>query len=76
MTRWLEPVKLPRTEETIVRLAAIARSRSEEPRRVKRVQMPLTYAKNPSFVAAGQTLGVTPAPALTGQAAGVPPWSI
>jgi transposase len=46
------------TDEEIASLTAIARSRSEAARRVKRAQILLSYRENPSFFAVGQKLGL------------------
>ena len=58
MARWRQAVELAMTAEEIGRLTGIARSRNEAARRVQRAQILLTYQENPSFFAAGQTLGV------------------
>jgi transposase len=58
MARWRQVVELAMTDEEIGRLGAIARSRSEAARRVKRAQILLSYRENPSFFAVGQRLGV------------------
>jgi hypothetical protein len=58
MAGWRQAVELAMTDEEIASLRAIARSRSEAARRVKRAQMLLTYRENPSFFAVGQRLGL------------------
>jgi transposase len=58
MARWRQAVELAMTEEEIVKLAAIACSRSEAARRVQRARMLLTYREKPSFFGVGQRLGV------------------
>lgn len=58
MAGWRQAVELAMTDEEIASLRAIARSRSEAVRRVKRAQILLSYRENPSFFAVGQRLGL------------------
>jgi transposase len=58
MPGWRQAVELAMTDEEIASLTAIARSRSEAARRVKRAQILLSYRENPSFFAVGQRLGL------------------
>jgi transposase len=58
MPGWRQAVELAMTDEEIASLRAIARSRSEAARRVKRAQILLSYRENPSFFAVGQRLGL------------------
>jgi transposase len=57
MAGWRQAVELAMTDGEIASLTAIARSRSEAARRVKRAQILLGYRENPSFFAVGQRLG-------------------
>jgi transposase len=58
MAGWRQAVELAMSDEEAGKLAVIARSGSEEARRVKRAQILLSYRENPSFFAVGQRLGV------------------
>jgi transposase len=58
MAGWRQAVELTMSDEEIASLTAIARSRSEAARRVKRAQILLSYRENPSFFAVGQRLGL------------------
>src|SRR5246127_201690 len=46
------------TDEDVLRLISISRSRTEPASRVQRAQMLLAYSENPSFFAVGQRVGV------------------
>jgi len=58
MAGWRRAVELAMTDKEIAKLTVIARSGSEAARRVKRAQMLLSYAENPSFFAVRQKLGI------------------
>src|SRR5437879_12291785 len=58
MAGWRRVIELTITDEEIVRLKALSRSRTEPASRVSRAQMLLASRENPSFCAAGQRVGV------------------
>src|SRR5258707_5363344 len=58
MATWRRALEVVMTDEDVVRLTAVSRSRTEPASRVQRAQMLLAYRENPSFFAVGQRLGV------------------
>src|SRR3979411_2280954 len=58
MATWRRALEVVMTDEDVVRLTAVSRSRTEPASRVQRAQMLLAYRDNPSFFAVGQRLGV------------------
>src|SRR6266436_6059285 len=58
MGTWRQALEVAMTDEDVVRLTAVSRSRTEPASRVQRAQMLLGYHENPSFFAVGQRLGV------------------
>src|ERR1700731_1304526 len=58
MATWRQPLEVGMTDEDVVRLTAVSRSRTEAASRVQRAQILLAYRENPSFFAVGQRVGV------------------
>jgi transposase len=58
MAGWRHAIELALSEEDVVALAAIARSRTEPASRVERARMLLAYQADPSFFAVAQAAGV------------------
>ena len=58
MATWRQALEVGMTDEEVVRLTAVSRSRTEPAGRVQRAQMLLAYRENPSFFAVGQRVGV------------------
>ena len=51
MATWRRALEVVMTDEDVVRLTAVSRSRTEPASRVQRAQMLLAYRENPSFFA-------------------------
>src|SRR6202035_2017958 len=58
MATWRQPLEVGMTDEDVVRLTAVSRSRTEAASRVQRAQILLAYRENPSFFAVGQRVCV------------------
>ena len=58
MAAWRRAIELALAPEDVVKLASIARSRTEPASRVERARMLLAYRDDPSFFAVGRALGV------------------
>jgi len=58
MATWRQALEVGMTDDEVVRLTAVSRSRTEPASRVQRAQMLLAYRENPSFFAVGQRVGV------------------
>src|SRR6202051_3840018 len=58
MATWRQALEVGMTDDEVVRLMAVSRSRTEPASRVQRAQMLLAYRENPSFFAVGQRVGV------------------
>src|SRR6202049_2543105 len=58
MATWRQALEVGMTDDEVVRLMAVSRSRTEPASRVQRAQMLLAYRENPSFFAVGQRDGV------------------
>jgi transposase len=58
MATWRQALEVGMTDEEVVRLMAVSRSRTELASRVQRAQMLLAYRENPSFFAVAKRVGV------------------
>ncbi len=58
MATWRRALEVVMTDEDVLRLISISRSRTEPASRVQRAQMLLAYSENPSFFAVGQRVGM------------------
>src|SRR5215468_1064625 len=58
MAGWREAIELALSEEDVIRLSAVARSRAEPASRVERARILLAYWENQSFFAVAQAIGV------------------
>src|ERR1700675_2292776 len=58
MATWRQVLEVGMTDDEVVRLMAVSRSRTEPASRVQRAQMLLAYREHPSFFAVGQRVGV------------------
>src|SRR6201993_3259312 len=58
MATWRRALEVVMTDEDVLRLISISRSRTEPASRVQRAQMLLAYSENPSFFAVGQRMGM------------------
>jgi len=58
MAGWRQAFELGLSEEDVVKLNALARSRTEPASRVERARMLLAYREDPSFYAVGRAVGV------------------
>jgi hypothetical protein len=58
MAGWRQAIELALSEEDVIRLSAVARSRAEPASRVERARILLAYLENQSFFAVAQAIGV------------------
>ena len=58
MAGWRQAIELALSEEDVIRLSAVARSRAEPASRVERARILLAYWENQSFFAVAQAIGV------------------
>ena len=58
MAGWRQAIELALSEEDVIRLSAVARSRAEPASRVERARILLAYWENQSFFAVAQVIGV------------------
>src|SRR6516165_7853956 len=58
MAGWRRAIELALSEEDVIRLSAVARSRAEPASRVERARILLAYWENQSFFAVAQVIGV------------------
>jgi transposase len=58
MAGWRQAIELALSEEDVIRLSAVARSRADSASRVERARILLAYWENQSFFAVAQAIGV------------------
>src|SRR6516162_5949948 len=58
MAGWRQAIELALSEEDVIRLSAVARSRAEPASRVERARILLAYGEDRSFFAVAQAIGV------------------